>query len=155
MYDIIKYPNIARWSIFVPIFTFIVLIISNLNSFEVYDWLLVLGVLVWATWHMFATKLILKTSDLGILYQLKPSDKKEKLIPFNVILETEIFAMDFMTKFSGWGKRKRKNEIAYIFNDGYFLKVKTEEMTYYFSISDNCKVDWQKWETNYKNNLRL
>ena len=92
---------------------------------------------------MFCTKLILKTSDLGISYQLKPFQKTAVFISFDDILELEIEAMDFLTKFGGWGKRRKGNEIAYVFNDGLFLKIKTLDRTFYFSLSDDLKQKWK------------
>src|SRR5690554_7485730 len=88
---------------------------------------------------MFCTKLLLKGSEQGIYYQLKPFQKKKVFLPFNEILELDIEATDFLTKFGGWGKRKKGNEVAYVFNDGLFLKIKTADGTFYFSLSDDVK----------------
>jgi len=141
--DSTQYNAIARWSIFIPIGIFLVILVGNWGSTFFYFGIIILLVLIWAAWYMFSTKLLLKTSDLGISYQLKPFQKTEVFIPFDDILELDIEATDFLTKFGGWGKRKKGNEVAYVFNDRFFLKIKTADRTFYFSLSDDVKQKWK------------
>src|SRR5690606_20771114 len=135
--DSTQYNAIARWGVFIPIGIFIVILVGNWGLTFFYFGIIILLVLIWAAWYMFATKLLLKTSDLGISYQLKPFQKTEIFTPFNEILELDIKATDFLTKFGGWGKRKKGNEVAYVFIDGFFLKIKRADRTFYFSLSDD------------------
>lgn len=141
--DSSQYNTIVRWGIFIPIGIFLVILIGEWGSIFFYFALFILVILLWAAWYLFCTKLILKTSDLGISYQLKPFQKTAVFISFDDILELEIEAMDFLTKFGGWGKRRKGNEIAYVFNDGLFLKIKTLDRTFYFSLSDDLKQKWK------------
>lgn len=143
--DKTQYPIIAKLGVFIPIIVVLFSFIAADELLTIVFWSIILAVVLFATWYMFFTKLLLKGSEQGIYYQLKPFQKKKVFLPFNEILELEIEATDFLTKFGGWGKRKKGNEKAYVFNDGYFLKVKTDTRTYYFSISDQSKQQWEEW----------
>ena len=148
--DKTQYSAIIRWGIFIPIVIFLFILAVDLGSTFFYFGLVILLVLIWAAWYMFATKLIIKASSEGISYQLKPFQKNENLIPFYEMLAFDLEATDFLTKFDGWGKRQKANEIAYVFNDGIFLKIKTNERTFYFSLSDDKKQEWKKFITDRK-----
>lgn len=148
--DKTQYSAIIRWGIFIPIVIFLFILAVDFGSAFFYFGLVILLVLIWAAWYMFNTKLIIKASSGGISYQLKPFQKNENLIPFYEMLEFDLEATDFLTKFGGWGKRQKANEIAYVFNDGIFLKIKTNERTFYFSLSDDKKQEWKKFITDRK-----
>lgn len=50
-------------------------------------------------------------------------------------------------------KKQKANEIAYVFNDGIFLKIKTNERTFYFSLSDDKKQEWKKFIADRKSKI--
>lgn len=151
--DKTQYPIIARLGVFIPMIVVLTLFITADELLTIVFSSIILAVVLFAIWYMFFVKLLLKGCEQGIYYQLKPFQKKEVFLPFNEILELAIEATDFLTKFGGWGKRKKGNEMAYVLNDGYFLKVKTATRTYYFSISDQSKQHWE--DLINKNFLKL
>lgn len=151
--DKTQYNAIIRWGIFIPIVIFLFILAVDFGSTFFYFGLVILLVLIWSAWYMFATKLNIKATNEGVLYQLKPFQKKELFIPFGNMIEMDLEATDFLTKFGGWGKRKKGNEVAYVFNDGIFLKIKTNERTFYFSFSDDKKQEWKKFITDKKSKI--
>ncbi|MCP1997455.1 hypothetical protein [Flavobacterium sp. HSC-61S13] len=156
-YDRSKYPKIAFLMICGPILIITFLLFIFYQDIYLFYILLVTNlILLISAWRIYSTALALRITDEGIFYQLIPSDKSEQLLPLSSVLSIDLIPLDYTTKFGGWGKRSRKNDIAYVFNDGMFLKIVTSTKTYYFSVSDAqkaaCASVVQKIRENQNNN---
>jgi len=138
--DQTRYPQIARLAIAIPL-----ILIAVLGYIYAQDTIFIslLGfvfiVLVISAYYMYKSGLAIQISEEGISYTLHSFSKKENHIPLSDIQQIALMALDYTTKFGGWGHRKNKNGEAFIFNDGLFLQVQTAHQMYYFSISDAQK----------------
>ncbi|MDR2223328.1 MAG: hypothetical protein LBE34_11410 [Flavobacteriaceae bacterium] len=147
--DETNYPKIAL--VMTLVFMFILCYSLYVNYDNKIFFLLLLSVfiiIIIAAFWIYTTSLIINLSKKGIAYELKSFFTEKNFIPMEDIIQIELVSLDFTTRFGGWGKRKHKNEIAYIFNNNFFLEIKTLSQVYYFSISDNKKEECLKFIKN-------
>lgn len=139
-HDKTEYPKTAFIGILVPIFIISILLVNFYHEKLLFFILLFADfILILSAFYIYKTSLQLSISNTVFCYELNSFSKEKGEISLNDIVAIEIIPLDYITKFGGWGKRKNKNGTAYIFNNGYFLKIKTSNNVYYFSISDNKK----------------
>lgn len=144
--DQTKYPKIALIILIVFVAILAYLLYTNYqDKMFFFIFLSVFVIFIVSALWIYMTSFSINISGGGVMYELKSFSTEKKYIPFEDILQITLVPLDFTTKFGGWGKRKNKNEIAYIFNDGYFLEIKTPTNIYYFSISDDKKDECLKF----------
>lgn len=150
--DKTQYPKTAFIGILIPIFIISILLVSFYNEKLPFFILLFAElVLILSAFYIYKTTLYLSISNTDFYYELNSFFKDEEKILLKDISEIELIPLDYISKFGGWGKRKNKNGIAYIFNDGYFLKIQTFNNVYYFSISDKKKNECLSFIQTMKN----
>ena len=138
--DKTEYPKIAFIGILIPILIISILQVNFYSDKILFYILLFVNlILILSAFYIYKTSLNLRISDTVFYYELNSFSKEREEISLKDILEIELIPLDYISKFGGWGKRRNKNGTAYIFNDGYFLKIKTSNNVYYFSVSDNKK----------------
>lgn len=150
--DKTQYPKTAFIGILIPIFIISILLVSFYNEKLLFFILLFAElVLILSAFYIYKTTLYLSISNTDFYYELNSFFKDKEKILLKDISEIELIPLDYISKFGGWGKRKNKNGIAYIFNDGYFLKIQTSNNVYYFSISDKKKNECLSFIQTMKN----
>lgn len=138
--DQTKYPKTALQTIMVPLFAIpICCYVYALNTVFILLLAFVFILLAIGGYYMYKTRLTVELTSKGVSYALQSFSTKTGQIPLSEIIHIEVVALDYTSKFGGWGYRKNKNGEAFIFNDGLFLHVQTAHQVYYFSISDAQK----------------
>ncbi|MDM1043393.1 hypothetical protein HX004_01975 [Myroides sp. 1354] len=139
-YDQTRYPKIARLAIAIPLILILILCYTYAQE-TIFISLLgfVFIILIVSAYYMYKSGLVIQLSEEGVSYTLYSFSKKSNHIPLSDIQQIALTALDYTSKFGGWGYRKNKNGEAFIFNDGLFLHVQTAHQVYYFSISDAQK----------------
>lgn len=129
--DKTQYPKTAFIGILIPIFIISILLVSFYNE-KLLFFILLFGelVLILSAFYIYKTTLYLSISNTDFYYELNSFFKDKEKFLLKDISEIELIPLDYISKFGGWGKRKNKNGIAYIFNDGYFLKIQTSNNVY-------------------------
>lgn len=139
-HDKTEYPKTAFIGILVPIFIISILLVNFYHEKLLFFILLFADlILILSAFYIYKTSLYLRISNSTVYYELNSFSIDKGEISLNDIVEIEIIPLDYISKFGGWGKRKNKNGVAYIFNDGSFLRIQTSKQIYYFSISDKKK----------------
>ena len=139
-YDKTEYPKEAFIAILIPILVFpFLLLYFYQEKVLFYILIFITLILIVSAFSMYKTALSITISKDGVFYQLKSFSKENGEISFNNIQHIKVVKLDYKSKFGGWGKRKNRNGIAYIFNDVLFLEIQTFDQVYYFSISNKKK----------------
>jgi len=153
--DTTKYPFVALLGLSIALLLFPVLMYYYAaDKVFIYILGIVEIILLIGAYYMYMMKFTFELSPKGLRYILYGFSKKENFIAWKEITALNIIALDYTTKFGGWGNRKNKNGEAFVFNDGMFLEVETENKKYYFSISDKGKNDCVNYVANLQTRLK-
>lgn len=153
--DTTKYPSLALFGLSFPLLLLPILMYCNsTDKVLIYFLSIIEVILLISTYYMYKLRFNFVLSTSGLKYKLNGFSTKEYFIPLEEIESLNMIALDYTTKFGGWGYRKNKNGEAFVFNDGMFLEVQTANKKIYLSVSDTGKAECISFVSNCQTVLK-